>query len=43
MSTLSSFITVVSVLALLFVPQALAIYFSTWRKTEREEFVPDGR
>lgn len=43
MSTISSLLTIVAVLAVIFVPQALAIYFSDWRKAEREEYVPDGR
>lgn len=43
MNTLTSLATVVLVLAVIFVPQALAIYFSASRKAEREEYVPDGR
>ena len=43
MSTISSLLTVVAVLAVIFVPQVLAIYFSEWRKAERDEYVPDGR
>lgn len=43
MNTFTSLLTVAAVLAIIFVPQALAIYFSDWRKAEREEYVPDGR
>lgn len=43
MDTISSLLTIVLVLAVIFVPQALAIYFSDWRKPEREEYTPDGR
>ena len=43
MSTISSLITIVSVLAIIFVPQLLVLYFSQWRKSEREEYIPDGR
>lgn len=43
MSTIGSLLTIVAVLAVIFVPQALAIYFSDWRKAERDEYVPDGR
>lgn len=43
MSTIGSLLTIVAVLAVIFVPQALAIYFSDWRKSERDEFVYDGR
>lgn len=43
MSTIGSLLTIVVVLAVIFVPQALAIYFSGWRKAEREEYIPDGR
>lgn len=43
MSTISSLITIVSVLAIIFVPQMLVLYFSQWRKSEREEYIPDGR
>ena len=43
MNTLISLATVVLILAIIFVPQALAIYFSTSRKLEREEYIHDGR
>ena len=43
MDTIGSVVTIVLVLATIFVPQVLAIYFSDWRKSEREEYVPDGR
>lgn len=43
MSTIGSLATIVAILAVIFVPQALAIYFSDWRKSEREEYIPDGR
>ena len=43
MDTIGSIVTIVLVLAAIFVPQALLIYFSGWRKSEREEYVPDGR
>ncbi len=43
MNTIGSLLTIVVVLAVIFVPQALAIYFSDWRKAEREEYIPDGR
>lgn len=43
MDTIGSVITIVLVLAVLFVPQALAIYFSTRSEPEHEEFIPDGR
>lgn len=43
MDTLGSIITIVLVLAAIFIPQALTIYLSDWRKTEREEYIPDGR
>lgn len=38
-----SLITTVAVLAVFFVPHALAIYFSGWRKAEREDYVREGR
>ena len=43
MDTIGSIVTIVLVLAAFVVPQALVIYFSDWRKREREEFIPDGR
>lgn len=43
MSTLGSIVTIGLVLAAIFVPQALAIYFSDWRESERDEYIPDGR
>jgi hypothetical protein len=43
MSTIGSVVTIFLVLAAIFVPQALMIYFSDWRKPEREEYIPDGR
>lgn len=43
METIRSLLAVVLVLAAVIAPQALAVYFSTWRKSEREEFIPDGR
>lgn len=43
MSTIGSLVTMVAVLAVIFVPQALAIYFSDWRNAERDEYIPDGR
>lgn len=43
MNTIGSLAIIVLVLAAIFVPQALAIYFSDWRKPEREEYMPDGR
>ena len=43
MDTIGSVITIVLVLASIFVPQALAIYFSTRSKPEYEEFITDGR
>jgi len=43
MSTIGSLITIASVLAIIFVPQMLVLYFSQWRKSEREEYIPDGR
>jgi len=43
MDTLGSIVTITLVLAAIFVPQALAIYLSDWRKQEREEYVYDGK
>ena len=43
MDTVGSVITIVLVLAAIFIPQALTIYLSDWRKAEREEYIPDGR
>lgn len=43
MDNFSSLLTVVAVLAAIFVPQALVIYFSGWNKAAREEYIPDGR
>ena len=43
MDTISSLVTIIVALAIIFVPQVLAIYFSSSRKTEREEYLPDGR
>jgi hypothetical protein len=43
MSTIGSVVTVVLVLAAIFVPQALAMYLSDWRSKEHEEYIPDGR
>ena len=43
MNTLISSLTILAILAIIFVPQALAIYFSEWRKSERDEYVHDGR
>jgi len=43
MDTIGSVVTIALLLAAIFVPQALVIYFSDWRKEEREEFIPDGR
>ena len=43
MDTLGSIVTIALVLAAIFVPQAVAIYFSGWRKQEREEYVYDGK
>ena len=43
MSTIGSLLTVVAILAVIFVPQVLAIYFSAWREAERKEYVSDGR
>lgn len=43
MDTIGSLITIILVLASIFIPQALAIYFSTRNKREHEEFIPDGR
>ncbi len=43
MDTIGSAVTVVAVLAIIFVPQLLVLYFSGANKTEREEYVPDGR
>ena len=43
MDTIGSIVTIVLVLAAIFVPQLLVIYLSDWRKSEREEYIPDGR
>ena len=43
MSTIGSLITIASVLAIIFVPHMLVLYFSQWRKSDREEYIPDGR
>lgn len=43
MDTLGSIVTIVLVLAAIFVPQAVAIYLSDWRKVERDEHVYDGK
>ena len=43
MNTLISLLTIVAILAVIFVPQAAAIYFSEWRKAERDDYVRDGR
>jgi hypothetical protein len=43
MDTIGSIAVVVLVLAAIFVPQALALYFSDSRKSEVEEYIPDGR
>lgn len=43
MNTIGSIFTIILVLAAIFVPQALSIYLSGWRKEEREEYIPDGR
>ena len=43
MDTIGSIVTITLVLAVIFVPQAMAIYFADWRKAERDEFVTDGR
>ena len=43
MDTLNSLLTIVLVLAVIFVPQLLAIYFSELPETKGEEFIPDGR
>lgn len=43
MDTIGSLVTICLVLAAFVVPQAVVIYFSDWRKRERQEFVPDGR
>jgi len=43
MDTIGSIVVIALVLAAIFVPQALMLYFSESRKVEREEYVPDGR
>lgn len=43
MNTLGSILVMALIVAAIFVPQALGIYLSGWRKTEREEYIPDGR
>jgi len=43
MNTINSLLTIGLVLAVIFVPQALAIFFSDRRSTGRDEFVSDGR
>lgn len=43
MQTFTSLLTVVAILAIIFVPQAMAIYFGAWRKAELDEYIPDGR
>ena len=43
MNTIGSIVTIVLVLAAIFVPQALLLYFSDRREVEREEYIPDGR
>ena len=43
MDTVGSIIIITLVLAAIFIPQALIIYLSDWRKAEREEYIPDGR
>ncbi len=43
MSNITSLLTIIALLSVIFVPQALAIYFSERRKSEREEYVSDGR
>jgi hypothetical protein len=43
MDTLGSVITIVLVLAAIFVPQALVIHFRGRRIAEHEEYIPDGR
>jgi hypothetical protein len=43
MSTFASIGTIVLVLATIFVPQALAVYFSERGESADETYVPDGR
>jgi hypothetical protein len=43
MSNTTSLLTIIALLSVIFLPQALAIYFSERRKSEREEYLPDGR
>lgn len=43
MDTIGSLAVIALVLAAIFVPQALQVYFSDARKAEREEYIPDGR
>ncbi len=43
MQTSTSLLTVVAILAIIFVPQVMAIYFDAWRKADHDEYIPDGR
>ena len=43
MDTIGSIVTIFLVLAAVIAPQALAVYLSTRRKSEREEIILDGR
>jgi len=43
MDAIGSVIVIALVLASILVPQALVLYFSDWRKAEREEYIADGR
>lgn len=43
MSTIGSIVTIVLVLAAIFVPQALTIYLNDGHTADRDEYIPDGR
>lgn len=43
MSTIGSVVTLVLVLAAIFVPQALMIHLGGDRRIDGEEYIPDGR
>lgn len=43
MDTIGTVVTIISALAIIFVPQLLVAYFSGEHKSTRDEFVSDGR
>lgn len=43
MDTVGSIFIIALVLASIFIPQALALYFSDRERVDHEEYIPDGR